>query len=102
MAFVTAGQTFSALRRRRRTPQRPVLGIPLARDDDASPAVQQYRAGMSVQWFVSMMESAISPPISAAATIVVADWPMVHSASRFHHDRRWVSGSAWSATGRSR
>ena len=37
-----------ALRCRRRTPQRPVLGIALARDDNASPAVQQHWAGNEV------------------------------------------------------
>ena len=31
---------------------------------------------MSVQWLVSMMESAISPPITAAAMMVVAAWLM--------------------------
>ena len=37
-----------ALRCLRRTPQRPVLGIALARDDNASPAVQQHWAGNEV------------------------------------------------------
>jgi hypothetical protein len=49
-----------------------------------------------------MMESAISPPISAAATMVVADWLMAHPAIRRHQSRRSGSGSAlgygWSLT----
>ena len=41
--------------------------------------------GMSVQWFVSATEIAISPPISAAATMVVADSLMAHRALQLRY-----------------
>ena len=41
--------------------------------------------GMGVQWFVSATEIAISPPISAAATMVVADRLMAHRALQLRY-----------------